>query len=240
MKFVVNNWTDSDVESHWDNVASIYIKENDRVKQTHDQRFTVSISELRLFKRARVLNITSRDGEAAEHILQTCPTAEVINAEISSGLIKEAALIRPQIVQVKLESYSNLPFEDSSFDRILSLETLEHVSQPILFLKELYRVARPKSIMILSCPPATSEVPYRIYTLLFGGHGEGPHRFLPSKEVKAMLESCRWRLKNHFGSLLLPIGPVFLRNAAERLIMRYPRSWISEFGIRQFYVCERY
>jgi len=124
-----NPWTDREVEAHWDNVADIYVRENERVKGTHDQRFRESNLWLDLKPGMKVLNITSRDAEADYYIHKEFPECGVINAEISEGLMEVAAKLRPGIVQVKLESYSSLPFKDREFQRILSLETLEHVAE---------------------------------------------------------------------------------------------------------------
>jgi SAM-dependent methyltransferase len=234
-----NPWSDKDVERHWDSVASSYVRENARVNEAHVQRFDVAVEHLDLFPHARVLNVSSRDGEADDHLRRVCPEVEVLHAEISAGLIEVARALRPQAVHQKIETYSRLPFEDGEFDRVLSLETLEHTAEPAAFLAELHRVARPRATLVLSCPPATCEVPYRIYTALFGGHGEGPHRFLPSRVVIALLHAAGWEVAEHWGTLLLPVGPRFLRRWAERLIERFPRGRIAERGIRQFYVARR-
>lgn len=240
MKDFRNPWNDKDVEAHWDRVAGIYVQENNRVKDTHDQRFRETIEQLQLPPNANVLNITSRDAEAADYVLHANPKVSVVNAEISSGLMEVAKKLRPHINQVKLANYSNLPFYNEQFNRIICLETLEHVAEPIQFLKELHRVSTPDARMVLSCPPASSELAYRIYTALFGGHGEGPHRFLHSREVKAMFEHTGWKLLLHKGTVLLPVGPPVLKNAAERFIEKMQGTFISELGIRQFYVCEKY
>jgi len=232
-------WTDKEVEAHWDSVADIYVKENERVKETHDQRFREAIRYLDLTEGNRVLNVTSRDCEANDYIRSECASCEVVNAEISSGLIRVAGSIRPYASQVKIETYSNLPFADGDFDRIITLETLEHAADPLEFLKELKRVSVRDAKMVLSCPPATSEIPYRFYSLLFGGHGEGPHRFPSSRRVKQMLEETGWELLLHRGTILIPVGPVKLQKLGERFIEQYQGSFISELGIRQFYVCRK-
>lgn len=234
-----NPWTDREVEAHWDRVADIYVKENDRVKSTHDQRFRESISWLGLGQGMKVLNITSRDAEAGDYIHRDHPDARVINAEISGGLMKVAASLRPGAVQVKIDTYSSLPFGTGEFQRILSLETLEHVAEPLQFLRELHRVSVPDARMVLSCPPATSELPYRLYSALFGGHGEGPHRFPSSRTVKMMLQQTGWKLLIHKGTLLVPVGPAWLKRSGENLIDRLQGTFIAELGIRQFYVCEK-
>lgn len=235
-----NTWTDAEVEAHWDAVAHLYVSENEKVKSTHDQRFLFSLPQLDLYCGARVLNISSRDGEAASYINKIEPSVLVTNAEISQKLMDVAASLNPGLSQVKIDSYSRLPFSDQSFDRVLSLETLEHVENPVLFLEELHRVSIPDARLVLSCPPATSEIPYQIYTALFGGHGEGPHKFPPSKKVKSWLKITGWELVSHEGTVLLPVGPAWAKKWGESLIRKMQGTFIAELGIRQFYVCKKY
>ncbi len=234
-----NTWTDSDVEAHWDRVASIYIEENDKLKDTHDQRFVESIEYLQLKAGQKIINITSRDCEANDYVKKKGQNIDVINTEISSGLMKVAQEHRPYVMQQKIDSYSKLPFEDAFFDAVLSLETLEHVEQPLQFLLELHRIAKPGARMVLSCPPATSEIPYRVFTFLFGGHGEGPHKFPSSRTVKRWLAQSGWKLLLHKGTLLIPVGPKFVKNTGEKIISSCQGTFISELGIRQFFVCEK-
>ncbi len=235
-----NWWTDKDVAAHWDRVASIYVAENNKVKSAHDQRFIESMEHLQLKNAKKVLNVTSRDAEAADFIHRENPKVEVINAEISAGLMAEASKLRPQIIQQKIETYSQLPFQDNTFDRVLSLETLEHAADPLAFLMEMHRVSTTDARLVLSCPPATSELPYQIFTKLFGGHGEGPHRFLPSNEVKVMMRKAAWKLILHKGTVLIPVGPQPLQQFGERIINAFQGSLLAELGIRQFFVCEKY
>ncbi len=234
-----NKWTDRDVEAHWDSVASIYVAENDKLKETHDQRFIQSVDYLQLGASQKVINISSRDCEANDFIIKAEPTVEVINTEISSGLMEEAIKYRPYVTQKKIDTYSSLPFADESFDKVLTLETLEHVEQPLQFLLELHRIAKPGAIMVLSCPPATSEIPYQLFTFLFGGHGEGPHKFPSSRTVKKWFSLTNWRLVEHKGTLLVPVGPKFIRNFGEKIISSCQGTLVAELGIRQFFVCEK-
>jgi SAM-dependent methyltransferase len=234
-----NSWSDREVEAHWDSVADIYVKENVKVRHAHEQRFLETVRYLNLSPGQKLLNVTSRDCEAEDYIFKTCSGVELVHAEISAGLMRVAAQLRPGARQVKLDTYSDLPFGDMEYDRIISLETLEHVAEPAVFLSELYRVAKVGSRMVLSCPPATSEIPYRVFTWLVGGHGEGPHRFPPSWEVKDKLAKAGWKLILHRGTVLVPVGPVWIQEAGEWIIRKMQKTFISELGIRQFYVCEK-
>ncbi len=235
-----NKWEDKDVEAHWDSVADIYISENNKVKEAHDQRFKETVQHLNPKPDSKVLNVSSRDCEANDYVRGIAPDADVMNVEISSGLMKEAKRVRPYVKQMKISTYSDLPFDDNFFDRVISLETLEHVHDPIKFLEEMHRVSTDDAIMVLSCPPLTSEIPYQVFTALFGGHGEGPHRFPRSSEVKAMLEKTGWKLTLHKGTVLIPVGPLWLQRFGEKILHVFRNTFISELGIRQFYVCEKY
>lgn len=234
-----NRWTDKEVENFWDSVADIYVSENAKVKNIHEQRFKFSLKKLGLKKGQNILNITSRDGGAFEYLRNTNLELQITNSEISANLIEVAKDLHPDGNYFKIETYSNLPFDDKSFDRILTLETLEHCSEPLKFLEELHRVSKDNTVMVLSCPPATSEIPYQIHKLVFGGHGEGPHRFLPSKEVKKLLITSGWELLEHHATLLFPFGPTWFQNIGELIISKLQNTFISELGIRQFYVCKK-
>ncbi len=231
-------WSDSEVEAHWDKVADIYVAENKKVDEAHCQRFVETMKHLNCFANMKVLNITSRDCELDDFIRKVEPTAQITHAEISAKLMEVAANLRPQAKQVKISTYSELPFADGEFDVVVSLETLEHVAEPVKFLQELYRVSKQDAPLILSCPPHTSEFSYQVYTTLFGGHGEGPHRFPRSKEVKSMLTQSDWVLQKHYGTVLLPVGPLFLQRFAEKLLQTLPKL-LGEWGIRQFYIAKR-
>lgn len=235
----VNKWNDLKVEEFWDSISSIYIQENLKVHETHVQRFEWAAEHLNVQNNLNILNVQSRDCEAVDYLHKIDPTVVMVNADISSNLMQLAKNLRPNIIQTKIDTFSKLPYVDSSFDRILTLETLEHVAEPLSFLKECYRVSKKNALMVLSCPPLTSEIPYQIYTFIFGGHGEGPHRFLSSKEVKKLLKLSGWSLIKHEGTLLFPVGPKFIRKFGEWIIKTFQKTWISEFGIRQFYVCNK-
>lgn len=47
---------------------------------------------------------------------------------------------------------NNIPFKDNSFDVVVALETLEHVSDLKQTFKEIKRVLKPKGIFLLSTP----------------------------------------------------------------------------------------
>ena len=51
-----------------------------------------------------------------------------------------------------LSDITNMPFDDGVFDSAVSFETLEHIPEPVLALREFKRVLRPQGILIASAP----------------------------------------------------------------------------------------
>jgi coenzyme F420 hydrogenase subunit beta len=255
-----NRFTVEAVRAFWDSVADKYIHENESLKETHFQRFQRAFAHFQPAEGMRALNIWSRNGEAIDYFRCMCATAglpssagntvgqanrgtrlpriELVNAEVSPRLIAKARARYPEENFIETDLLS-LPFADSEFDFILSLETLEHAPDPLGFLRELARVLKPGGRLVLSCPPAAAELPLWIYELLLPNHGEGPHRFPSTREVKGLLHAAGLELKRHESTLFIPAGPRLLRRLdpfVERIVAKTP---LRELGIRQFFVCQR-
>jgi SAM-dependent methyltransferase len=47
---------------------------------------------------------------------------------------------------------ARLPFDDGSFDLVVSIETIEHLENPHLFLREIARVLKPCGHVVLATP----------------------------------------------------------------------------------------
>ncbi|MGD0383902.1 MAG: methyltransferase domain-containing protein, partial [Thermoguttaceae bacterium] len=237
-RYKPNRFTAGEVRSFWDSVADKYVHEGRSLKEAHCQRFQRAFAHFQPAENMRALNIWSRNGEAVDYFRRLAPGLELVNAEVSPRLIAKARQRYPDETFIKTDLFS-LPFSDCQFDFILSLETLEHAPDPLGFLMELARVLKPGGRLVLSCPPAAAELPLRIYELFLPNHGEGPHRFPSTREVKSLLHAAGLELKRHESTLFIPVGPRLLRRLdplVERIAANTP---LSELGIRQFFVCQR-
>jgi glycosyltransferase involved in cell wall biosynthesis len=58
---------------------------------------------------------------------------------------------------IRHEDVMNLSFAEGSFDRILSFDVFEHVPNPDSAFRELYRVLKPKGVLIFSVPFASDS-----------------------------------------------------------------------------------
>jgi SAM-dependent methyltransferase len=225
------------VRLFWDGVAVEYGEENERVERMHTQRFREALRRLALRPGMRVLNIWSRTGSAAPYLRGACADIMLVNAELSRGMLGQAARIHggENFVQSSLHE---LPFGSAVFDAVLSLETLEHVPDPLLFLGELRRVLVPGGDLVMSLPPSFAEWTSLLNSILKFHHGEGPHRFLAPREVKRMLGDAGFELLEHRGTLFLPFPGTFLESLDARLSALFADGPLAQLGIRQFYVCK--
>ena len=215
-------------------MAEDYDAANASIGQAHRQRFIRGLEYFSCPGDARVLNIWSRIGGAVPYLRKRFPNGRLVHCEVSGRMIEMARGRFPD-EDFRQTDLLHLPFDDRSFDAVLSLETLEHAPDPFGFLCELHRVLKPSGELVLSCPSAAAEPLLRVYELFRHNHGEGPHRFPWSWCVKAMLRDAGFRLIDHRGTVFLPFASdawAGINRVLERTLGRTP---IGEIGIRQFY-----
>lgn len=236
---MINPFTINEVRAFWDRVAPIYEPTNKTIGYVHTQRFEKTLKYGDFQPGQRVLNIWSRTGNLLPY-LRRVHNLDITNREVSPTMMIIAQQKYPneQFALTDLENLSEFP--DSSFDRIVSLETLEHTPKPEIFLRELHRVLKPGGRLIVSLPPRGFEIPTRIYDRLFHNHGEGPHQFLWSWEVKRLLRNAGLTLTAHHPAIILPLGNDRFTRASEKILTGlFGRTPLAECGVRHFYLCTR-
>jgi SAM-dependent methyltransferase len=226
-----------DVRRFWDGVSREYVRENERVGWVHSQRFREGVRRLPLRPGVRLLNVWSRVGGAIAYVRHACPEARLTNAELSRAMLGHARTRYPEETFVQTTLH-DLPFVSASFDAVLSLETLEHVPEPGLFLDEIRRVIVDGGTLVMSLPPSSAEWTSALNGVLRFHHGEGPHRFLSPRDVVGMLERRRFRVTSHRGTLFVPIKGAWFEALDAKLSRVLGGGPLAELGLRQFYVCE--
>lgn len=71
-------------------------------------------------------------------------------AELETTSIEEMRELLGE--EVKLGAFDNLPYSDQSFDRIVSIDCLEHIEDPHVFTRELHRIGRDRGRIIITIP----------------------------------------------------------------------------------------
>jgi SAM-dependent methyltransferase len=78
--------------------------------------------------------------------------AEVVGIDVSSEIV-EAATARHRGLQARQADVRELPFDDGSFDAVVSNSTLDHFedeAEIVAALRELHRVLRPRGRLVLT------------------------------------------------------------------------------------------
>lgn len=235
----MNKFTSKDVEIFWDSVADKYERTNNQVTRIHYQRFEQAIAYELEYTPRKILNVWARTGEGIPFLKSKYPNAEIISLEVSGNMI---GLFNEKHPKMQIEKFdlNYIPFPDDYFDLVVSLETLEHAPNPDRFIKELNRVLKYQKNLVLSCPSAFSEVILIVYEMFFENHGEGPHKFLSSSEVKRKLKKFGFQLIEHRGFIMFPsFGMVscFVNSVIETVCNAIG---LSDLGIRQFYFAKKH
>ena len=110
------------------------------------------LSAKRFVKDKKVLDVACGEGYGS-YLIKRWGAAEVVGVDIS----KEALAVAEKKFSCKGVTFINhtaeeLPFDDGTFDVVVSYETIEHLDYPEKFLKEIKRVAKSNATIIVTCP----------------------------------------------------------------------------------------
>ena len=130
--------------------------------------------------------------------------ARLVGCDISKRILQTAAQAVAQqggtaeFVRANLEQ---LPFPDDSFDRVLSVQVIEHLLDPPAGIHELARVLKPGGTLVLSTDNSRNQVsralnlPRTALVRALNLRGKRtkvsfPHRSFTRDEVTSAVESC--------------------------------------------------
>jgi SAM-dependent methyltransferase len=97
----------------------------------------------------RVLDIASGEGYGSYGLLRA-GAAKVIGVDVDQAACAHAS--KKYDLDVRIGSAEAIPLETGSVDVIVSFETVEHVRNVELFIKESSRVLSPGGVLIISTP----------------------------------------------------------------------------------------
>ena len=135
--------------------------------------------------------------------------AEVVAGDFSPVAIQMAEQLgRARAVDnvtYRLADLMALPCEDASFDVAISCETIEHVPDPTVALRELCRVLRPGGWLYLTCPNYLNLMGlYRAYLRLMGRRfsegGQPINHFLLAPRVRGWVARAGFVIQQRMGA----------------------------------------
>lgn len=124
------------------------------------------------------------------------------------------ALAKERELSVMLGDGTRLPFVDSQFSSVVSMEVLEHVPDMQLMMEEVYRVLEPSGDWVVSVPSVTLRSQYEMWREKRPYYCDGDehyrefsesdiggfdHRFMRVEDFLVMFESCGFSLVERDG-----------------------------------------
>lgn len=123
------------------------------MNDSNAQMISSSIELLNVQEDSCVLEVGHGIGGHVKNIIRKANTVQYIGLEISKTMNSEAIRInKSNQKQASFIMYDgvNIPFGVNTFDRILTVNTIYFWSNPRLFLKEIYRVLKPGSKLVIA------------------------------------------------------------------------------------------
>jgi 2-polyprenyl-3-methyl-5-hydroxy-6-metoxy-1,4-benzoquinol methylase len=183
------------------------------------------IHTLYAVKDLEVLDCASGIGWGS-YLLAKAGAKKVVGVELSANAVSSA---RQYYSASNLEyinsSLENASLANGSFDVIVSFETLEHVSEPVKFLKNLRALAKDDAAMFLSTPNG----------IAFKEHGDAPCNpyhldEYTRQELQEMFFEAGWEIAEYRGQYLMQSESEAL-GSYRKFIKRF---WRRQDLIRRF------
>ncbi|NNJ11442.1 class I SAM-dependent methyltransferase [Chloroflexales bacterium ZM16-3] len=102
----------------------------------------------------KVLDLGCGNGDLLSELIPVLLNMDLIGVEISLGrlcLARDRLNNRVSLIQIGAKD-NHLPFADQSMDLVCVTEVIEHLKDPISFLREINRVLSPRGRLILTTP----------------------------------------------------------------------------------------
>ena len=124
----------------------------DMMNETNFNMTRHSIDRLNLFDNVNILELGHGNCGHLLYLLQQKNNLIYHGLETSELMNKEAKRINHQFIDKQQATFYlydglNIPFTDSYFDRIFTVNTIYFWADPEFFVSELYRVIKPKGIL---------------------------------------------------------------------------------------------
>jgi ubiquinone/menaquinone biosynthesis C-methylase UbiE len=140
------------LKEYYERVATIsdYSKLSRRDLYKEQRRTELFIHLLKPHKDEKLLDVGCGDGLQLEAFNKYNPHLKLCGIDVSKKRIERAS---KRVKAFLINGFADeLPFKSETFDKVICSEVLEHVPNPLLVLKEIYRVMKNEGKLIISVP----------------------------------------------------------------------------------------
>jgi ubiquinone/menaquinone biosynthesis C-methylase UbiE len=238
--FKKKSWSLAQMGSFWDSIID-YDDINDSTP-SYFRRFVDGYRLSNLPDNCYTLDISSRTGNGTAFFWEKGKISKAVCVDFSRHFLDVCAQrLKTKGIpfQAKLVESLPLPFKDAEFDAILCFETVEHVSEPDIFIKELSRVLKVGGSMILTTPNIIWEPIFYLAPIFNMHHSEGPHRCLTRKKIVSYIRESGLTIQQEETTVLVPAGPHVLVKVGEWLEKKTKHTLMPYLGLRRIFICRK-
>lgn len=147
-------------------IARRYDRANSLISGGNDARWRSALTRaVTAWQPATLLDLATGSGVLAEQLVAALPKTEVVGADFSLPMLREARDVR-HLPRLVLADGTRLPFRDASFDAVTVAFGLRNMASWPAALAEMRRVLRPGghlAVLDFSLPGGWLRGPYRLY-----------------------------------------------------------------------------
>lgn len=150
------------------------------------------VSSLRRGRIRQVLDIGCGTGQLATRLQEDLPGVRVVGCDFSAGMLARAAARSGRVRWVRGDA-GRLPFDDGSFDAVVSTEAFHWFPNQPAALREFHRVLRPGGRLLLALvntPSTTISHAVRVASRLLGE----PFYWPSTAQMRRRVESAGFRV----------------------------------------------
>jgi len=171
------------------------------IRMTLESIYTMNVSP-----GDHILEIGHGNALHLENLLNISENVHYTGLEISETMHEEAKIINQEYLEKGIAEFTfyngiKIPFEEKSFDKIFTVNTLYFWENPVDFLKEIYRVLKDKGSFILTYLEENTlkKVPFTRYGFNIYSQSEIEHFLAESGFAKALKRTKTDEVKSKTG-----------------------------------------
>jgi len=167
-----------------------------RLHRLKDVKSREMLDLLAIHPRDKVLDVGCGSGVLLSRLAATYGI-EGVGVDISPSSLKTASLEDLHLNRYSLADGESLPFEDESFDYVLSFDLLEHLPEPEKCIREMDRVLKPGGVLLIYVVSSKNRYTWDwwlgkvIGSYLYVRAGHDPALFLDPGKVMKEVEQGR-------------------------------------------------